>query len=217
MSVVVGDPGPLVLNIDVDDAIIGVLRDSNWMNTYLRVTAEERNETVPAYPNGGSYNNPVEMSEWTDQMFPAVLVATVKTDGAAIRQRDGNYSIKWRATVSAVVRGTKAQETRHRAALYEGAVRRALGHRNVWSNGLVHAAYWQATEIRPISTGSAGRYLAAGMATFLVMTDAVFSDSPGLPVPDPPGGIGPDVVPSATIQPFVVDVEGLSPNEDLGG
>jgi hypothetical protein len=209
-ATILADPGVLVLNVDVDDALVGVLQ--NWLPTFLRITARERNLSQPlALPNGASYNNPADQSEWTDAAFPAIMVATSRTQGAPIRHADGIYDATWLCVVSAVVRGTQGRETRNRASLYEGAVRRALGHRSAIANagGIVHGAKWQAAEVRPVADVSrTGRHLAAGMSTFFVYTDQAFKDTAGPPSPDPlPPTVPPTYVPLGTITEVDTTVE----------
>lgn len=225
-NAILGDPGPLVINTDVDDGLITILRDDNWLATFLRIVSLERDlpKTLPA-PVGASYNNPADMSEWGDQMYPAVQVATAKTSGMPKRRADGVYGATWSCIVSAIVRGTTGQETRQRAALYEGAVRRSLGHAAVLAGqDLISKIRWQSVEVRPVTSVSrAGRYLAAGMSTFLVTTDSAFKDAAGPftadPLPDPDNPQDPPIyVPEATITSVpTVEIDGLTPDEDIGG
>lgn len=225
-TVILGDPGPLVVNTDVDEALISMLRDGNWLRTFLRIVSEERGlaKTLPA-PVGASYNNPMDMSEWGDRQFPGIAVATAKTQGSPKRRADGVYGVDWLCVISAIVRGTTAQETRTRAALYEGAVRRSLGHAAVLAGqDLISKIRFRGVEVRPVTTVSrAGRYLAAGMSTFLVTTDSAFKDSAGpmtadpLPTSDDPTPTPPVYVPTGTITEVDFTAEGLTPDQDLGG
>lgn len=219
MAANVADPGPSLATTDVDKAIIGALR--TWYSTWLRIESRNRGLAKPlAIPDQAAYASSLDTDDWLDRWAPAVLVTTSKTTGRPMRHADSTYEAAWDVAVSVIVRGTTPSETRDRASIYEVALRNALGHRNVTANagGIIHAAYWQGSEIAPVANvNRQGRYLAAGMTTFNVITDSALKDSGGpiSPVPDPDPL--PDYVTGLPVTDVVVDVEGLTPNEPLGG
>ena len=216
MTVVLGDPGVLVKTTDVDRLLIQVLK--KWLPTFLRIGADDDGlDLVPPSPVGASYNNPMDMTEWGDQQFPGVMVATAKTQGVPHRNSDGTYRVTWLSTVSFVVRGTTPMETRDRAAFYEGQGRRALGHSAALTDIMdtIQEIRWNGgTEVRPVTAISrTGRYIAAGMSTFLVKTERAFQDSAGPPVPDPePPTPPPTYVPIGTVT--EVDLTTAAENDD---
>jgi hypothetical protein len=181
------DFGPLVVETDVDTAVIKLLR--KWLPTYLSILEDERELEAHtlARPKPESYTNTIDEDEFLDHRLPAVIVTTARTVGAPTRLGDGIYATTWAVTVSSVVRGRTPSETRWVASLFGGSVRRALTHNmDLETDGAVNGIRWLSSE--PISladdTGE-GRFLAALVNTFTVSTDAALQDARG-PVPSGP-------------------------------
>ncbi len=187
----INDPGPLVIATDVDAALLGVLKQ--WMPTYLELLSAERSLGY-VLPSPKSYSNYINVDELMDQQLPAIVVTTAKT----IKTVGGSnfiYQATWLVRVSAIVRGRKPQETKNTAALFEGAVRRCMLDKGRQNAGPLNSTHWVDAEVAPIQAGTReGRYLAAGMATYHVSTDAAARSFGGPDVPDADG-----YVPIATV------------------
>jgi hypothetical protein len=188
----VADWGEVVVETDVDRAIISRL--ATWMPTYLTQT-ETKRELPPyllARPNAESYQNALEDDTFPDGRLPALVVTTARTDSEPekiVMAVDDAYSAFWRITVSAVVRGRTPPETREVAALYGGCVRSILVQKQT-DIGVVR---WTGSSVVPFPDASGkGRFLAAGINTFTVFVDLTLTgDGPITaeiyPPPDPVG------------------------------
>ncbi len=199
----IADWGPLVIATDVDQAVIDVLKE--WVPTYLLKTAAERG--LPAGDDDRqmtgprTYTNVLTDDEFMDHQIPMVLVTTSETQKVK-GGPNSQYEATWQTRVSAVVRGRNAAESKLFAALYEGAIRRAMTQR-CRGVGPVNESKWIATKTAPVSDPSGkGRYLAAGMGTYNVSTDFA---AQGFGGPDTPNA---DVyLPLATVTDVTTEVE----------
>lgn len=173
--------GPLIVETDIDDAVVSVLR--TWLPTYLGQIEVERSLT-PGYlprPVAGSYANTLLDDEFLDHQLPAIIVTTAQTQGTPEKSGDGVYYASWEVVVSAIVRGRKPPETRHTAALYGGSVRRVMVQQ------LPDSVSWESGHVAPVSDPtSAGRYLAAAINHFRVEIDEALSVQGAPTVPDAP-------------------------------
>lgn len=213
------DFGPLVINTDVDEAVIGML--SLWMPTYMSQVERERGMTVGYLdrPHEESYANVLDDDEFPDYRLPAVLVTTANTQDTD-KDGDGFYYAAFNVVVSAVVRGRTPAETRQRAALFEGCVRRVMVQADPTWDGEVR--FMGANVAAVADPTGAGRYLAAGIGTYLVYVDKVVQAAVG-PAGEPYAQPeDPDYDPDAPYEELIkvgsvsIDVDGKSPTDDLG-
>lgn len=200
----IADWGPLVTPVDVDEAILDELKI--WLPTYITRMRVERD--LPAsLPHPRFYGNTLETDELMDHPMPAVVVTTAK----AIKTLGGpnyRYEATWEVAVTLIVRGRLPKETRKTASLMEGALRRCMLQKcrqNPTSRaGILNSTDWIETELAPVKDNSegAGRYLAAGLGKYNVVTDAAVQGFGGPDVPD-----ADSYVPLATVTDVEIDVE----------
>jgi hypothetical protein len=190
----VADWGPLVVETDVDSAIIGTLR--KWLPAYLGRVEVERGLAAHllARPRNESYQAVLEDTTFPDAALPAVLVTTAQFTNLT-RTGEGMYSAIANATVTVVVKGRTAAEARDVAALLGGSCRRILGKvpdLGGFANGLQVGD----SNVRPVADQSdAGdRRLAMSMSQIAVAVDDIMCDlggplysDPIYPDPDPVG------------------------------
>lgn len=176
------DFGPLIVNTDIDEMILGML--SLWLPHYMAQVERERNFVVGYLdrPKDESYANALDDDEFLDHSLPAVIVTTAHTEGVPEKDGDGFYSAAWNVVVSCVVRGRTPSETRSRAALFEGCVRRVLMHADPPIDGEIR--FTGANTAAVADPTGTGRYLAAGISTYLVYVDKVVQAGVG-PAGDP--------------------------------
>lgn len=194
------------------------------MPTYLTKIEAERGlqHKYLTRPHDGSYANTLDDDEFPDYALPAILVTTASTEGTPAKDGDGVYSVPWNVVVSCVVRGRSPSETRQVAALFEGCVRRIMLRNDPPPfDGEVR---WGGSNTAAVADPSgAGRYLAAGIGTYLVHVDRVVQESSG-PIAsdspyDPPT---PDTDPDTPYEDLIrvgsvsIDVVGKTPQSDLG-
>lgn len=225
--------GPLVTNSDVDEGVIDTLK--YWLPMYLRRSAQrwdERHEGsdilgVLQVPEDNQYAAVLEDDQFPDYTLPAILVTSASTQGDPQKDGDGNYYAAWNVVVSCIVKGRDPKETRVLASLFEGAVRRIMVHADPPheygdvedSGGEVR---WTGANVAAvIDPTSSGRYLAAGISTYLVYLDKVVKADAGPagepydPVPDPSDPELPEGE-LVTVGSVRTDVVGRTPNNDLG-
>lgn len=194
--------GPLVIATDVDDAVIEALKQ--WVPTYLLQTARERNLPAEAGRQMAAprtYTNVLEEDEFLDHQIPMVLVTTADT--AKVKGGpNSSYEAMWNVKVSAVVRGRSAQESRLFAALYEGAIRRAITQK-CRGVGPINESKWLAVKLAAVRDASGkGRYLAAGIGTYNVSTDYAAQGFGGPDIPN-----ADEYLPLATVTEVTTGVE----------
>lgn len=188
------DFGPLIVETDVDEAIIARLRLG--LPTYLSALEEDRglpNRTL-ARPAEQSYTNVITDAEFSDHTLPAVIVTAAQTLGNPERDGNGMYYAAWQVVISSIVRGRNPIETRQLAALFSGCVRRLMVHPHgapVFGDDK-GAVRWVRSNLAPVrdNTGE-GRWLAAGINTFTVFVDKVVQEGAG-PMDLDPYDPGPD-------------------------
>lgn len=218
MSTYAADFGPLVIETDVDAAVVASLR--RWLPTYLARIRGERSDLprLPA-PRDESYANALEDETFPDARLPAILVTTARIEGAPQDDGSRTYSVAWAVTVSAIVSGRTPAETRAFGAIYAGCCRRALVH-HPSLDGFASDLIW---------TGGPGvarlalpegddRYLAAGISQFIVYVDEVLGgEGPLEPdAPSPYDASDPDSPdrpynPLATVADITLDVQAQEP------
>jgi hypothetical protein len=201
MTVGIADWGPLVISTDVDAAILSQLQ--LWLPTYLKELGTERNLGY-VLPTPQSYANSIDVDEILDHQIPAVIVTTART--ASVKGGSNfTYEAVWNTTVSVIVRGRRPPESKATAALMEGAVRRAFLQKCRKNGTALNDPHWLGTQVAPVadSTGK-GRYLAAGIGTYNVSTDAAAQSFGGPDVPNA-DSYSPlavvSAVPTITVQP----------------
>jgi hypothetical protein len=221
-TIVAGDFGPLVVNTDVDEAIINHVK--LWLPTYLAQTERERGQSIGRFnrPKDKSYNSVLTDDEFPDHALPAILVTSADTRGDPQKDGNGNYYAAWNVVISCVVRGRNPRETRWLAAQFEGAVRRIMVRQDIPMDGEVR---WTGTSVASVNDRSGkGRYLAAGIGTYVFYVDRVLleGNGPGYPdngpydPPDPVGDPDAPVDPLVEVSSVTTDVTGRSPNQQLG-
>lgn len=177
----IADWGPLVITDDVDQAVIQTMQ--TWLPTYLKQLGTERNLGY-ALPAPNSYANSIDLDELMDHQLPAIIVTTAQTS-KTLGGSNFIYQATWLVTVSAIVRGRRPPETKKTAALFEGAVRRCFLNKCRQNNGPLNDPHWEGSHVAPVAdTSGKGRYLAAGIGTYNVSTDAAAQSFGGPDVPN---------------------------------
>lgn len=218
ISYTAADFGPLVLNTDVDYAVLDILKE--YLPFYLAAIERERDLPVGYFdrPKAESYANTLEDDEFPDHAMPAIIVTSADTEGIPEKDGEGMHYAAWNVVISCVVRGRTPKETRRIASMFEGSVRRVMLNEGPPFDGEVR---WTGTNVAAVAdpTGG-GRYLAAGMSTYLVYVDHAVKSQAGIahepPYTDPDD---PDAEPDplVTVGSVSVDVQGRTPQTDLGG
>lgn len=211
------DFGPLIVNTDVDEMVLGMLE--LWLPTYMTTIERERNLPVGTLdrPTDESYANTLDDDEFPEHIMPAVIVTTANTEGEPEMDGDGFYSAVWNVVVSSIVKGRTPAETRRVAALFEGCVRRVMVQADPTWEGEVH---WRGTNTAAVADPtSAGRYLAAGIGAYLVYVDKAVQAGVG-PAGEPyetdPNDPDGEFEPLVTVGSVSTDVIGRTPQSDLG-
>lgn len=179
------DFGPLIVETDVDEAVIATLK--LWLPTHLSQVEREREVALRtlARPSAASYSNVLEDDEFLDHALPAILVTTAETSDYDRLPR-GLYNAAFRCVVSCVVRGRTGPETRKVASLFSGAVKRALAQ-NPDLGDFANEMILDGSSVAPVQdTTDQGRYLAVGMTTWTVYVDDVLQAAAGPTVPGTP-------------------------------
>lgn len=180
--------GPLLLNTDIDAAIIARLKQ--WFPTYLKHYEEERDLTVGKLqrPKDESFASTLEDDEFPDHILPAILVTSASTEGEPQKDADLNYYASWNVVVSCIVRGRTPIEAREIAAGFEGCARQILVQQPLGLDGEIRWTGCNVARVRDQTPGG-NRFLAAGISTFLVYADKVVQEGAGpfIPDPDAPG------------------------------
>lgn len=213
----VADFGPLVVETDVDVAVVRTLR--LWLPTYLAQAERDRGlaDRLLARPVEESYANTLEDDEFLDHRLPAIIVTTAQTSGEPLKDGRGIYSVPWLVVVSSVVRGRTPPETRAVAALFGGCVRRCLVQQ-ADLGGAVQGVWWVASNVAAVpDVTDQGRYLAAGINRFTVLVDEALDAYGG---PTIPADYGPDPDPADPDTPYdplaavgdvIIDVAATTP------
>ena len=198
--------GPLVVATDIDDAVMGLVR--KWINTYLSEFELERDlgDQSLKRPRPANIINALTVPEFKDNALPAIVVNTASTSSTPIVMAGGDTTAFWRATITCRVRGKTPPETKVLAATFEGCVRRLMVQRAQKEHGLITDCRWDSTLIQPApDTTGAGRWLADGIAQFVLGVDVAMNGVVGPSVPD----AGP-YAPLATVQEIDVDLETMN-------
>ena len=186
--VLAADFGPLVVETDVDLAVIRTLR--LWVPTYLAQIERERdlaNRTL-ARPTPQSYTNVLEDDEFPDQWMPVVVVTTAALDGDPEMDGIGMIHGGWRVVVTAITRGRTPGEARAIASLLGGAVKRCLVNQQDLGGFASETRLRGGGRVAPVadSTGQ-DRYLTAAINNYTVFVDAIVQAGVGPYLPDPEG------------------------------
>lgn len=215
------DFGPLVIETDIDLAVVKTLR--RWLPTYLWQLRAERPDSPRLAAR--SFANTLEDEEFLDHHLPAIIVTTAQTEGDPDVDGNGLYLTAWRVVVTAVVSSRTPPETRAIAALFGGSCRRALVH-HPSLDGFASGLRWRGGNVAPVADPTnARRNLAAGINQFTVFVDDVLGgDGPLEPdIPTPYEPADPDTPdrpydPLATVREggVTVDVQGVPITEKPG-
>lgn len=179
---------PLVITTDIDDSVLATLKE--WLPTYLRLLSESRQlkdgaGNAATLPMPMSWDTYIDIDEIMDHSLPAIVVTTAKATKLTGGANTANVQAEWETRVAAVVRGRTPQEVKKTAALYEGAIRECLEQKAAQNDGPVNHCVVTQWEVAPVASDpKEARYLAAGMATYHVSTDAAVRSFGGPDVPD---------------------------------
>lgn len=216
------DFGPLIVETDVDGAVIGTLK--LWLPTYLAQAERDRGlaSRTLARPKPESYANTLEDDEFLDHRLPAILVTTASAP-AFTRMAGGVYEAIWTVAVSSVVRGDYPSITREIASVFNGCVRLCLtqqGHLDDFANGVRAVS---SNLARVSDSTDQGRFLAVGVSAFQVRTENVMDDDlgpvvPGGPYDDPDPAEDPDTPyePLVNVSSVTTTIEGVPIPETPG-
>jgi hypothetical protein len=217
VSTYAADFGPLVIETDVDAAVVATLQ--RWLPTYLgRIRRERDGMARLQAPRGESYSNALEDETFPDARLPAVLVTTARTEGQPAPNGNGIYSVAWTVVVSAIIGGRTHAETRDFAAIYGGCCRRALVH-HPSLDGFAGDLVWTGGSVARVALPQGDdRYLAAGISQFVVYVDEALGGEgplePDAPSPyDQADPASPDrpYDPLATVADITLDVQAREP------
>ena len=181
MSATVGiaNWGPLVIGPDIDNQILGALRQ--WAPTYLKAIKAERELSFqPAIPR--QYVNTFAGQEFLDHRLPCVVCITAQA--TAVRGGANRcYEATWAVRLATVLRAKNPPSTRYMAGLYEGVFRRLVLNkaRGAPINDL-HYTGMRYEEV-PDASGD-GRYTLAAISLFEVYTDQIVQPFAGPDIPD---------------------------------
>jgi hypothetical protein len=214
------DFGPLVIETDVDAAVIGVLR--TWLPTYLAQAERDRHLTPGslARPADASYHSSLEDEEFRDTAFGPVILVTTPNSANWRRDGDGNYLADFDVTVSAVLQGQTAEQTRFLASLFGGCVREVLV-RDPGLGGFAEDCIVGQTRVgRVTDETNQQRFLAAGINTMIVSVPSVLREGSGPPVPSDvyvsdPSDPDTPYDPLVTVQTITFDAQGVTPGKEL--
>jgi hypothetical protein len=213
--VIAADFGPLVVETDVDKAILAVLE--LWLPTHLSQVERERHLSphTLARPTAASYSNVLEDAEFLDHGLPAILVTTAESTDYH-RGPEGLYSASYRSVVSCVVRGRSGPESREVGALFAGAVKRSIAQ-NADLDGIATQSLLESSSLQPVADSTdKGRYLVVAQSHWNVYVDDVLQSRAGPAVPaspyDDPDPVGtPDTPfePLVTVTEITSDIRGV--------
>jgi len=195
--------GPLVTAVDIDRAIVNVLRGN--LDDHLREQEQVRGLS-PLYfrrPADEAYATSIdEDDEIIDHRLPAIIVTAGQTVGEPYEANAGGlYVAAWRVLVTAASGGRTPDETRWLAAVYGGCVRRCLvQHTDL--GGFASDVKWFSSRLAGPSRDDQGRYLAADIQEFDVHIDEVLQAGAGPYVPNPGNPDGPYPFPTDPEEPF---------------
>jgi hypothetical protein len=186
------DFGPLVTELDVDQAVIATLR--KWLPTYLNRIEDWRGlaRGTLMRPNAESFENVLEDDTFPEGRLPAVTVTTAQADEFKVIGGMSMLSARWRVVVSVVVRGRTMTEARAVASVFAGATRLLL-LQNPDLGGIANGVEPTRAGAAPVDDVSGqDRYLAAGISWFDVWTHDVMDRDAGPLVVDPYPPVDPD-------------------------
>jgi hypothetical protein len=219
MSVAALDLGPCVLETDVDDAAVAMLR--TWLPIYMSKLELQRGmgEFTMPRPAEASITTMLDESEVGDNQLPAVLIVTGTVENLT-RMGGGYYSGDFTTIARCISRGTTPQGTRRNVAFMGAAVKLAMTqHPDL--GGLATQLVWTGGRTRPPAGDSRqGRYRTISDQSFTVSVDRILNDQSGPAGPpyDPvdPGGDPPGE--TVAVADVSVDVTGVpvtsTPGED---
>lgn len=193
-GIMAADFGPLVIETDVDAAVVRTLR--LWLPTELAAFERERGLALRLLrrPEPQSYTNTFEEDDFPDTRLPSIIVTTAQMEGDPEMDGDGVYYGAWRVVVTAIVRGKTQGEARAIAAMFGGCVRRTMVHQLDLGGFAGDIRLRGGGRVAPVSdsTGQDG-YLAASINPFTVYVDAIVQagGGPYLQEPDDPNPYDP--------------------------
>jgi hypothetical protein len=211
--------GPLVLNTDIDDEVVSMLR--TWLPLHLFALVVERSLAAGFLerPKPNSYVAHLDDSEFPDERLPVISVASANTVGTPEKDGAGLYYADWQVDVRIITRAHDAANLRRRLGLYEGAIRRILTQQPLNGEIVVGSTRFQGMEATQVARRSATDWLGALVSHYICSVDAVVHGGVGphvpntpYPDPDPVGDPNEPYEGYVQVQDVVVDVSGSSPS-----
>lgn len=217
--------GTLVIEPDVDDAVVALLR--KWLPTYIRRLEVERGITTGtiARPRANSFDVVFEDDGFPDHRLPAVLVTTAEASEPEIAG-DGQVSAQFSCAVTVIYRGRTLREARAVAAQVGGCVRRLMmDQQRLDALGPAEIRWLGSKRASVEDVSGEGRHLAGHLNTFRIYVDDVLTAYSGpsdplvpgpYPVPDPEPNPDQQYDPPQSVDTVVVQVDGTTPSHTVG-
>lgn len=214
----VAEFGPLVLNSDIDDAIVSLLR--TWLPTHMAQLERERSLALGFLerPKPNSYVAHLDEPDFPEERLPVVSVASADTIGTPEKDGNGIYYAGWTVDVRVITRARDAASLRRKLGMYEGAVRRTMTQQ-IGVGGLDGETRWNGTDATRVAADERGLWLGAIVSHYICFVDAVVHAGVGpripndpYPDPDPVGDPDAPYGDYVNVQDVVVDVQGNSPS-----
>ena len=179
-----GEFGELIIETDVDEAVIGQLK--MWYETYLYQIEGKRGLVAGSVQRPKSFTSTLEDDTFLDPTLPAIIVTTARTTEAPALTPDGKYYGPWRVIVSVVTRGRTSPEARFYAALYGGATRLIMVDQGSLG-GFSQNVKWRGGGLERVELDeNDARYLVAAVNEFDVYLEDVLQAGNGPMYPDSP-------------------------------
>jgi len=172
----------------VEDKIVEVLK--KWMESEIFLITSSRGLDMLALPL--SYNVRPENDKFTEDHLPAVIVASLGTEGPPRKDGSGTYEANWKVSVVVVVNGNSRESTNRNARIYAAAVRAILVERR-GLDGMSTGGRWDG-ESYDEGPAEMGRTLAATTIDFTFTIPNVAGRLDRLAEPIAPPGPIPDGV-----------------------
>ena len=160
-----------------------------WFGTYLSEVERQRGMTpgTLARPRGLVLANGLD--KWPEDQLPALLLVSVGTAEAPLKEGDGTYRARWDVGAACVCSARTEADSRTQAMLYIAALRALFVQRpslDGWADGTVWTGETYDAELDYDDL----RTLAAGIAAFTVEVRGVTTANAGPVTPEVP--IDPD-------------------------
>jgi hypothetical protein len=210
--------GPIVTLRTVEQGVASFLR--LWFLDYLDEIERREGYAPGQIERPRSIPIHSDLSKWSEEQVPCLLVLSSGLAGPPERLGDGSYTTTWQIAVGAVVKDTDEDATRRLSSAYIAAVRLAvMQHQGL--EGLGRVLRWR-DETYDDTPPERRRTHAVGRFVFDVQIDNTLRDSgplfpsnpPIVPGDPPPANPSPDPGPWPDVQlPALVGVTLKNPTE----